>query len=69
MSLLIRELAFSIVQTATSSEVNPPTAEVLPIYPSTRTPASSNTLYIVLNDRKCRLINDNQLDVNDIMPV
>lgn len=44
MSLLINELAFSIVQTATSSAVNPPAAEVLPMYPSTRIPASSNTL-------------------------
>ena len=47
MSLLMRELAFSMVQTATSRAVNPPAAEVLPMYPSTRTPASSNTLYRV----------------------
>ena len=45
MSLLTRELAFSMVHTATSSDVKPPAAEVLPMYPSTRTPASSNTLY------------------------
>lgn len=44
MSLFIRELAFSMVQTAISSELNPPAAEMLPIYPPTRTPASSNTL-------------------------
>ena len=47
MSLLMRELAFSMVQTATSSDLKPPAAEVLPMYPSTRTPASSNTLYKV----------------------
>lgn len=43
----MRELAFSMVQTATSRALNPPAAEVLPMYPSTRTPASSNTLYKV----------------------
>ena len=45
MSLLTSELAFSMVHTATSSDAKPPAAEVLPMYPSTRTPASSNTLY------------------------
>lgn len=45
ISLLTRELAFSMVQMATSSAANPQVAEVLPMYPSTRTPASSNTLY------------------------